>query len=113
MIEYLLVGEHTEPNVPTEWLDMVNRCVDQMKIQIQKEFNAAIQYLAMAAHFSKDTINRPGFAHMFFDAASEEREHGIKLISYLLMRGSLISNVSSLIDTNVRVSRVSILCMSN
>lgn len=38
---------------------------------------------------------------MFFDSASEERQHAIKLISYLLMRGELISDVSNLIDTYV------------
>jgi len=58
-----------------------------------------MQYLAMGAHFSRDTVNRPGFAQMFFDAASEERDHANKLISYLLMRGGLTSKVSSLIKT--------------
>lgn len=68
---------------------------------MQEELKAAIQYLAMAAHFSRDTINRPGFAKLFFEAASEEREHAIKLISYLLMRGELTSDVSTLIRTSV------------
>ncbi|CAH2210649.1 jg20597, partial [Pararge aegeria aegeria] len=49
------------------------------------------------AHFSKDSVNRPGFAKMFFDASSEEREHALKLIEYLLMRGELTTNVTSLI----------------
>lgn len=72
-----------------------------MRSQVQEELKAAIQYLAMAAHFSRDTINRPGFAKLFFESASEEREHAIKLISYLLMRGELTSDVSSLLKTSV------------
>lgn len=81
---------------------MVSPCVKKMRNQIQEELKAAMQYLAMAAHFSRDTINRPGFAKMFFESASEEREHAIKLISYLLMRGELTSDVSTLLRTTVR-----------
>ena len=40
---------------------------------------------------------------MFFDAASEEREHAMKLIEYLLMRGELTTDVTTLLQ--VRVSR--------
>lgn len=81
---------------------------------MQEELKAAIQYLAMAAHFSRDTVNRPGFAKLFFEAASEEREHAIKLISYLLMRGELTSDVSTLIRTSVSFGNVAIqLCSQN
>lgn len=80
---------------------MVNPCIDKMRRQIQQELNAAMQYMAMGAHFSRDTINRPGFAKLFFEAASEERQHAIKLISYLLMRGGLTKGVSNLIKTVV------------
>lgn len=82
---------------------MADTCTNSMRRQIQEEINAAMQYMAMGAHFSKDTVNRPGFAKMFFDAASEEREHAIKLISYLLMRGELTTDVSSLIKTVVSI----------
>jgi hypothetical protein len=58
-------------------------------------------FLFQGAHFSRDTINRPGFAKLFFDAASEERQHAIKIISYLLMRGELTSEVSKLIQNPV------------
>ena len=67
---------------------MEEGCVKAVRRQIQKEFDAAIIYLQMAAHFSKDTVNLPGFAKFFFESASEEREHGTKLIEYLLMRGA-------------------------
>ena len=57
--------------------------------------------LFQGAHFSKDTVNRPGFAKLFFEAASEEREHAIKIISYLLMRGELTSDITELIQNPV------------
>jgi ferritin heavy chain len=55
--------------------------------QVKKEITASLKYLSMAAYFSQDNVNRPGFAKFFFDAASEEREHALKLIEYLQMRG--------------------------
>nr|WIM01394.1 ferritin 2 [Limnephilus flavicornis] len=84
-------------DVPKVWITMKKTCIDSMRAQVQAELHASMQYLAMAAHFSRDVINRPGFAKTFFESASEEREHSIKLIEYLSMRGDLTSNVSSLI----------------
>lgn len=85
-------------DIPKEWITMVENCTAKMRAQVQEELKAAVTYLAMGAHFSRDTINRPGFAKLFFEAASEEREHAIKIISYLLMRGELTSNISELIQ---------------
>uniref|UniRef100_U5ET00 Ferritin n=1 Tax=Corethrella appendiculata TaxID=1370023 RepID=U5ET00_9DIPT len=79
-----------------EWKTFDGDCLTEMETQIQMEFNASMTYLSLGAYFSRDTINRPGFAKFFFDAAGEEREHGIKLIEYLSMRGNL--NVDNLID---------------
>jgi ferritin heavy chain len=39
---------------------------------------------------------------MFFESASEERQHAIKIIGYLLMRGKLTSDVGQLIRDPVR-----------
>lgn len=94
------------PDIPKEWIDIVDPCVQSMRTQVEEELKASMQYLAMAAYFSRDTVNRPGFAKLFFEAASEEREHAIKIISYLLMRGELTSNVSKLIDRRVSVKTV-------
>ena len=47
-------------------------------------------------------MNRPGFAHHFFKSASEERDHAIKLIEYLLMRGQLTKDIGDLIKDPVR-----------
>lgn len=66
---------------------MEDECVSKTEDQIKKEITASLKYLSMAAYFSRDNINRPGFAKFFFDAASEEREHAYKLIEYLSMRG--------------------------
>ncbi|KAF5301826.1 hypothetical protein FQA39_LY10611 [Lamprigera yunnana] len=93
--------EHGKPDIPKDWLDMTDPCIKKMKDQIQEELKASIQYLAMGAHFSKDTINRPGFAKFFFNAASEERQHALKLIGYLLMRGELTMKVNKLIKKSI------------
>jgi len=85
-------------DIPKDWITMVEPCTLRMREQVQEELQAALTYMAMGAHFSRDTINRPGFAKLFFDAASEERQHAIKIISYLLMRGELTSEVSKLIQ---------------
>ncbi|KPJ02301.1 PREDICTED: ferritin subunit [Papilio xuthus] len=85
-------------NIPKGWITMQQSCRGSMRRQIQTEVGASLQYLAMGAHFSRDGINRPGFAKLFFDAASEEREHAMKLIDYLLMRGELETDVTSLIQ---------------
>ncbi|XP_073964215.1 ferritin 1 heavy chain [Choristoneura fumiferana] len=84
-------------NVPRDWITVHGTCRSAMRRQIQMEVKASLQYLAMGAHFSRDGINRPGFSKLFFDAASEEREHAMKLIDYLLMRGELTHDVTSLI----------------
>ncbi|XP_014476181.1 PREDICTED: ferritin subunit [Dinoponera quadriceps] len=84
-------------DIPTTWLDMVDPCIKIMESQVKIEVEAAMTYLAMGAHFARDTINRPGFSKFFFESASEEREHALKIIEYLLMRGQLTSDVSKLL----------------
>lgn len=69
------------------WDDLHRSCVDALHGQIKKEFDASIVYLKYAAYFAQEKINLPGFEKFFFHAAGEEREHGIKLIEYALMRG--------------------------
>lgn len=83
---------------------MQKTCIAETKRQIQTEIDASMVYLAMGAHFAKDTVNRPGFSEFFFKAAGEEREHGHKLIEYLLMRGHLTGGqgeITNLIKINV------------
>lgn len=95
-----ITGQSKTAEIPKEWLDMSNGCVNEVRRQIQAEIDASMVYLTMGAHFAQDTINRPGFSEFFFKAAGEEREHAHKLIEYLLMRGSL-EEVTDLIKVNV------------
>jgi len=74
-----------------DFLDMKDECVKKTEDQIKMEITASLKYLQMAAYFSQDNINRPGYAKLFFDAASEEREHAYKLIEYLSMRGRYLA----------------------
>ncbi|KAF7287528.1 ferritin heavy chain-like [Rhynchophorus ferrugineus] len=99
--------EHKQPNVPKEWIDMGKSCVKKVRDQVTEELKASMQYMAMGAHFARDSVNRPGFAKLFFDAATEERNHAIEFISYLLMRGELTSDVSNLIKRNLVPKKVS------
>ncbi|KAK6630747.1 hypothetical protein RUM44_002916 [Polyplax serrata] len=86
-----------QPDIPRDWITMVDPCTKKMTEQIQEELAAAMTYLAMGAHFSRDNVNRPGLAEYFFKNANEEREHAVKLIEYLLMRGKLTENINTLI----------------
>lgn len=55
-------------------------------------------------------MNRPGFAKFFLDSASEERQHSLKLIEYLLMRGELTTHTEfdKIIDSPVSHTVVSL-----
>lgn len=83
---------------------MTSNCKSEVRRQIQMEVDASVAYLALGAHFAQVKINRNGFSDFFFKAAGEEREHAGKLISYLLMRGELTENVTSLITITVSAS---------
>lgn len=71
---------------------MKDKCVERTRGQINTEIRASMDYLSMAVYFAKDEVNRPGFAKLFFEAASEEREHAYKLMEYLSMRGEYMTD---------------------
>lgn len=73
---------------------MKDECVKKTEYQIRKEITASLKYLQLAAYFARDGVNRPGYAKLFFEAASEEREHAYKLIEYLSMRGRYLQKDS-------------------
>lgn len=75
-----------------EFVDMKDGCVKKTEEQIRMEIGASMKYLSMAAFFSQEDINRPGFAKLFFDAASEERQHAFHLVNYLTMRGRYMND---------------------
>lgn len=62
-------------------------CMNHLRSHIKRELQAAVTYLAMGAWANHYSVQRPGLANFFFDSASEEREHGLKLLGYLRMRG--------------------------
>lgn len=89
-----------------DFVDLKDDCVKRTEDQIKKEITASLKYLNMAAYFSRDDVNRPGYAKLFFEAASEEREHAYKLIEYLSMRGRYLqkdskSQESTIIDFDI------------
>lgn len=75
-----------------EFIDMRGNCVNQTEIMIEKELIASMKYLSMGEYFSRDKVNRPGFARFFFESATKEREHAYKLIAYLAMRGRYLND---------------------
>lgn len=74
---------------------MKDKCTSLTEGQIEKEITASLKYLSYGAYFSRDDVNRPGFANFFFNAANEEREHAEKLIEYLSMRGRYFEDPES------------------
>lgn len=61
--------------------------INRISNQIQMELQASHTYLAMAAYFGRDDVAYRGFAKFFMKASDEEREHGVKLVNYLNLRG--------------------------
>ncbi len=55
--------------------------------QMNIEFQAAHDYMAMAAYCHSISYN--GFAQFFLNQAAEEREHGMKVYTYLNDKGHL------------------------
>lgn len=83
-----------------KWKTLHSNCTQEVKDQIKMEYSAAMTYLSLGLYFSSDLINRPGFAKFFFESASEERQHAIKLIEYLSMRGESVTDIAELVKVN-------------
>uniref|UniRef100_A0A336KNZ8 Ferritin n=1 Tax=Culicoides sonorensis TaxID=179676 RepID=A0A336KNZ8_CULSO len=84
---------------PSIFGGMKVNCVSKTVDQIGCEVRASLEYLKFAVYFSLENINRPGFSKFFFDSANEEREHAIKLIEYLNMRGAHHPGAASRAET--------------
>merc|ERR1712038_70751 len=67
--------------------NLASEIIDEVSKQIKMEFDASHTYLAMAAYFGRDDVSYRGFAKFFMKASEEEREHGVKLVNYLNLRG--------------------------
>jgi len=56
--------------------------------QLGNEFAAMLQYVAIAAHFDRETL--PLLAAHFFQQAEEEKEHAYKFIKFILDAGGCV-----------------------
>jgi len=63
--------------------------------QIGHELGNSIQYLAIAAHFERESLF--GLAKIYYTQADEEREHAMKFVKFLLDAGGrvLIPGISA------------------
>ena len=62
------------------------KVVDAMNAQIQSEFAASQQYIAIAIYFDEESL--PDLAQFFYMQSEEEREHAMKFVHYLLETGA-------------------------
>lgn len=70
----------------TDTTNISTDCLAALHRQIVIHFDSSILYLKFAAYFAQVTIDLPGFEKFFFHAADEEREKGIQLIEYAVLR---------------------------
>lgn len=62
------------------------KVVDAMNAQIQSEFAASAQYIAIAIYFDEQSL--PELADFFYRQSEEEREHAMKFVHFLLETGA-------------------------
>ena len=62
------------------------KVVEAMNAQIQSEFTASAQYVAIAVYFDEQTL--PDLAAFFYRQAEEERMHAMKFVHFLLEAGA-------------------------
>lgn len=60
--------------------------VEAMNAQIQSEFSASQQYIAIAVYFDHKSL--PDLAAFFYRQAEEERMHAMKFVHFLLETGA-------------------------
>src|SRR2546423_15310518 len=64
------------------------KVIDAINEQIGYEFNASMQYYAIAAHFASEAL--PQLSAHFFQQAEEEKEHALRFIKYVVDAGGLV-----------------------
>ena len=62
------------------------KVVEAMNAQIQSEFTASAQYVAIAVYFDGETL--PDLATFFYRQAEEERMHAMKFVHFMLEAGA-------------------------
>merc|ERR1719341_674441 len=65
-------------------------CEALINKQINMEFYASYVYLSMASYFNRDDQALSGFASFFQKNSNEERDHGMKLMTYQAKRGGRV-----------------------
>jgi bacterioferritin B len=60
--------------------------VDAINAQIQSEFGASQQYIAIAVYFDEESL--PDLAAFFYRQSEEERAHAMKFVQFLLETGA-------------------------
>ena len=60
--------------------------LDPLNAQIQSEFTASAQYVAIAVHFDQEAL--PDLAAHFYRQAEEERGHAMKFVKFMLETGA-------------------------
>jgi len=58
------------------------KLIEAFRKQIGSELTASQQYLAVASYFAMQSLN--GWADFFFRQSDEEKEHGMKIIKFLI-----------------------------
>jgi ferritin len=61
------------------------KLVEPMNAQIQSEFAASAQYVAIAVYFDDQSL--PELADFFYQQSEEEREHAMKFVHFMLDAG--------------------------
>ena len=61
------------------------KLVEPMNAQIQSEFAASAQYVAIAVYFDDQSL--PELANFFYRQSEEEREHAMKFVHFMLDAG--------------------------
>ncbi len=67
-------------------MKLSEKLTDMMNTQIGNEMAAAMQYMQIATHF--DARSLPKFAEFFYAQATEEQEHAMKFLHYMLEIGA-------------------------
>jgi ferritin heavy chain len=87
--EFIDLDIETPPlfNVQNEINELLNQ-------QVAIELYASHSYLAMAAFFGREDVNKHGFRKLFMDSAKEEYEHAQKFIDYLNSRNGRLHSLT-------------------
>lgn len=64
------------------------KIVDAINQQIGNEFGASVQYTSIAAHFATESL--PQLAQYFYKQSTEERDHAMRFINYVVDAGGRV-----------------------